>query len=101
MLRITQKAIQKILDRNQASLHIYVEKGGCADYKYGFTFDHTICIEPTEYKFGSISILVNQADVELMEHVEIDYKSSLVSEKFTVNIDENIEKCGCGISFKR
>jgi len=101
MLRITQKAIAKILERGKHQIYLYTQKGGCADYKYCFTFDTEKCDDPVIIDFDKVQVVVDKKDLELVDHVEIDHKTSLVSEKFTVNLDETVIRCGCGISFKK
>lgn len=99
-LNITPKAIAKMIERGHNSIHIYTEKGGCADYKYCLTFDTTKCPEPKEiFDFDQVQVVANKADLDFLQYVEIDYKSSLVCEKFTINLPAEVEKCGCGISF--
>lgn len=98
---ITDRAIKKILDCQKDFICLYTEKGGCADYKYCFTFDSNRIAEPFIYSFNKIKVMVESKDVSLMHGLQIDHVASIVSEKFIVKINNpELEKCSCGISFK-
>ena len=103
MVRVSDRAARKMRSLGQDSIRVFIQKGGCAEYKYGFAFPkNTDSID--EHKIledNGVKVWVELADLDKLGDIELDHESSLMNEKFVVaNNPYVIEKCGCGISFK-
>jgi len=79
---------------------VYLEKGGCAEYKYKFSF-----IKPEgeceTFVTDGIRVIIPVRDIDKLSQIEIDHESNLLGEKFVISHNPYVtEKCGCGISIR-
>jgi len=102
---LTERAISKIKElykQDQAlaskSLRIFVEKGGCSSYAYGFRFD-----EPQEQdvkqEFEGFKLVIDPESGKLLSGSTVDYKEDFGSEGFAIQNPNAKKSCGCGNSF--
>ena len=99
MISITNKAADKLRSLDRSAIRIFLQKGGCATYKYGFSLDmDTPDLIKTSH--NGIDIMVSEEDLDKLSEVEIDHESNLMGEKFVIGFNPYAtEKCRCGISF--
>jgi len=97
--QITEAAIKKILDLDRSWICLSIVKGGCAEYKYAFSFQ-----KPEVYQsffVAGIEIIIPSDQIEELRDVAIDYRSTLVYSEFIVSENPYFSQiCGCGISVK-
>lgn len=85
----------KILGKKRILIKIY--KGGCAGYLYEFAFTPEESMNISKvYTNEDIEAVFYGENIELGEFI-IDYKSSLMENRFILR---KTESCKCGISLK-
>lgn len=94
---LSQKAADKIRSLGREWICLSLVKGGCAEYKYIFSFT-----KPEQhyfFSFDDLQVFVPFDQVNELQEAKIDYKSDLVSSEFFVSENEYFSRnCGCGIS---
>ena len=80
-------------------LRVYVSGGGCSGFQYGFTFDDTINADDHRFEKAGVSVLVDDASLDLLAGSEIDWVEDLGSAAFKVSNPNATASCGCGSSF--
>ena len=103
MIIVTSNALEKIRTLPSRSIHIFVEQGGCAEYKYRFTSipNMTGSYEIVNLSVDNINIVIKKVDLSKLSDVEIDFESSLIGSRFVIKSNPKaIDKCKCGISFR-
>ena len=80
-------------------LRVYVNGGGCSGFQYGFTFDDTVNADDHRFEQGGVTVLVDDASLDLLAGSEIDWVEDLGSAAFKVNNPNAASSCGCGSSF--
>jgi iron-sulfur cluster assembly protein len=98
VIKVSDKASQKIKSLGKDAIHVFVQRGGCAEYKYGFSFKDA---EGLVLEDNGIKVIIGEEDMDKLKDIHIDHESSLMSEKFFISENPYVsEKCGCGISFR-
>ena len=80
-------------------LRVYVSGGGCSGFQYGFTFDDTVNADDHRFEKAGVSVLVDDASLDLLAGSEIDWVEDLGSAAFKVSNPNATASCGCGSSF--
>ena len=80
-------------------LRVYVSGGGCSGFQYGFTFDDTINSDDHQFEKDGVTVLVDDASLDLLAGSEIDWVEDLGSAAFKINNPNAASSCGCGSSF--
>jgi iron-sulfur cluster insertion protein len=86
-------------DKPGLMLRVYVSGGGCSGFQYGFTFDDTINADDHRFEKAGVSVLVDDASLDLLAGSEIDWVEDLGSAAFKVSNPNATASCGCGSSF--
>jgi len=103
-VELTDEAIIKLQEKTSKSgnknIRIGVTGSGCSGYAYVFDF---LQGEPNEddhqVDYGTFSIWTNEASIEYLEGMRLDYQIQGINEGFTF-INPNAKAyCGCGESF--
>ena len=102
---LTDQAVQKIKELytqdpalSGKALRIYIEKGGCSGYSYGFKFDETQASD-TEQTYEGFKLIVDQESGKMLEGSTVDYKTDFGQEGFAIKNPNAKKSCGCGNSF--
>ena len=74
---------------------IAVKGGGCAGFKYDFSFDSKL--EETDLKHENI--VVDKSSLELLKGSQVDFSEELIGESFKISNPKTKSSCGCGVSF--
>ena len=105
MLTLTDVAIEKVKEIAAAeptaqgkSLRVFLEKGGCSSWQYGFTFDDKKDGD-TELDLGGLKVLVDPNSGPLLTGCVIDYKEDFSGSGFAISNPNAKKGCGCGKSF--
>tara|TARA_R110001606_G_scaffold138698_1_gene277016 strand:+ start:416 stop:781 length:366 start_codon:yes stop_codon:yes gene_type:complete len=80
-------------------LRVFVNGGGCSGFQYGFTFDDTANPDDHRFEKAGITVLVDDASLDLLAGSEIDWVEDLGSAAFKVRNPNAASSCGCGSSF--
>ena len=105
MLQLTDSAVKKVLglygqDKSLEGkpLRVFVEKGGCSGYQYGFAFDDKKEGDQ-EVAFEGFKVVVDPSSLPLLSGAVIDYKEDFGAEGFSISNPNAKKSCGCGHSF--
>jgi iron-sulfur cluster assembly accessory protein len=106
MLTLTEGAVKKVREfytQDQSlqgkSLRVFVEKGGCSGYSYGFTFDAKKDGD-NELQLEGLQVLVDPQSAGLLKGAVIDYKEDFTGSGFAISNPNAKSSCGCGNSFE-
>lgn len=80
-------------------LRVFVTGGGCAGFRYGFSFDEQIAEDDTAVEQDGAGLVVDSLSFPYLEGAEVDYQEGLQGAQFTVNNPNAATTCGCGASF--
>ncbi len=80
-------------------LRITVSGGGCSGYQYGFSFDDKVTPDDLTFEKDGVTVVTDDASMNLLAGSEVDYKDELVGSFFTINNPNASSSCGCGTSF--
>lgn len=105
MLTLTPGAVQKVKEFYAADkelsgkhLRVFVEKGGCSSFQYGFTFDDAKDGDQTLPVEG-LSLVVDAQSAAMLQGSVIDYKEDFSGAGFSISNPNAKKSCGCGKSF--
>jgi iron-sulfur cluster assembly protein len=106
MVHITDRAaaqIRKMLakrERGETGLRLGVKAGGCSGFEY--TFGWETAQRPGDAVFegpNGGNVFVDPRSLRLLDGIELDYDTSLLSKGFLISNPHAKATCGCGISF--
>ncbi|QQS16971.1 MAG: iron-sulfur cluster insertion protein ErpA [Neisseriales bacterium] len=80
-------------------LRVFVSGGGCAGFKYGFTFDEMVNDDDVSIESAGITFLIDSISYQYLVGAEIDYQKNLEGEEFVIHNPNAVTTCGCGSSF--
>ena len=105
MITLTDTAAAKVKELLEAegaidlALRVAVRPGGCSGFSYEMFFDGDIATDDLKATFGEVSVVVDQASVQLLEGATLDYKDGLNQAGFSITNPNATRTCGCGSSF--
>ena len=99
-IKFTDNAIKQInhllsQKDNKDFFRISIKGGGCAGFKYDFSFD----AKPNEEDLKFNNILIDKTSADLLKGSEVDYVSELIGDSFKISNPQSKSSCGCGVSF--
>src|SRR5688572_28997786 len=106
MLTLTEAAVQKVKEFYAADtslankpLRVFVEKGGCSSFQYGFAFDEKRDGD-TELPLNGLTLVVDAQSSQVLNGSVIDYKEDFSESGFAITNPNAKNSCGCGKSFE-
>ena len=101
---LTDEALIKLQEKTQENdnrnIRIGVKGSGCNGYAYIFDFckgkEDDLDLE---VNYGDFSIWINQASVDYLHGMQLDYQYQGINEGFTFVNPNATAYCGCGESF--
>lgn len=106
MFTLTDGAIKKVKEFYTQDpsiqgkpLRVFVEKGGCSSYQYGFAFDD-LKTGDSELDLGGLKVIVDPNSAPLLQGSVIDYKEEFGGSGFSIANPNAKGSCGCGKSFE-
>ena len=104
IVELTDEALVKLQEKtqqhNNPNIRIGVKGSGCNGFAYEFDF---LRGEPNEddleVNYGTFRIWTNQASVEYLHGMQLDYQYQGINEGFTFVNPNATAYCGCGESF--
>lgn len=106
MLTLTEGAVKKVKEFYAAdqsiqgkSLRVYVDKGGCSGYEYGFAFDDKKDGD-SEFDMDGLHVLVDPQSLTMLKGSVVDYKEDFSGSGFSIVNPNAKSSCGCGHSFE-
>lgn len=101
---LTDKAkaiIIKQISGHSNNVRLGIKGGGCSGFSYVLEFNDTFLNEKDlEFKFDSISIIVDEKSIKYLNGMTLDWKHSLLDTGFIFNNPNVKSMCGCGTSFE-
>lgn len=85
-------------DRQEKSLRLVVERGGCSGMQYAMEFTQP---QPGDLhaEFDGVAVSVEPGSAAFLQGSEIDYEESLTEVGFKIRNPNARLSCGCGKSF--
>ena len=81
--------------KNYKYFRIAVQGGGCAGFKYNFSFDDKI--EKNDILFNKA--VIDKQSLDIIAGSTVDFKKEMIGESFSINNPKAAASCGCGLSF--
>ena len=94
------KEIMSKAEKNSVGVRVGVKTGGCAGMSY--VMEYTKQINPSDevIEDKGVKLFVDPGAVMYLLGTEMDYKTEEFSSSFVFKNPNEIERCGCGESFK-
>ena len=104
IVKLTDEATEKLQEKtsieNNRNIRIGVKGSGCNGFSYEFDFLKGQPEElDLEQNHGPFSIWINQASVNYLHGMQLDYQKVGINEGFTFINPNASAYCGCGESF--
>jgi iron-sulfur cluster insertion protein len=80
-------------------LRIAVSGGGCAGFRYDFSFDETAAEDDFQIERDGVTVLVDAMSMQYIGGASIDYEDNLEGARFVIKNLRASTTCGCGSSF--
>ena len=85
--------------RDDLSLRIAVQPGGCSGLIYQLYFDDRLLDGDAVRDFDGVEVVVDRMSVPYLAGASIDFADSIERQGFTIDIPNAQNTCACGESF--
>jgi iron-sulfur cluster assembly accessory protein len=85
--------------RDDLSLRISVQPGGCSGMRYQLFFDERTLDGDVVTDFGGVSVVVDRMSVPYLSGATIDFVDTIEKQGFTIENPNAAGSCACGDSF--
>ncbi|MBY8861766.1 iron-sulfur cluster assembly accessory protein [Nocardia sp. CA2R105] len=85
--------------RDDLSLRIAVQPGGCAGLRYQLFFDDRALDGDLVVEFGGVKLAVDRMSAPYVEGASIDFVDTIEKQGFTIDNPNATGSCACGDSF--
>lgn len=102
---LTDVAVQKVRSllesegRDDLSLRIAVQPGGCSGLIYQLYFDERVLDGDTVRGFDGVEVIVDKMSVPYLMGATIDFEDTISKQGFTIDNPTASGSCACGDSF--
>ena len=99
---VAAEKVQALLaqeDRNDLSLRVAVQPGGCSGLRYQLFFDDRALEGDTITEFGAVKVVTDKASTPLLVGASIDFVDTIEKQGFTIDNPNAQNSCACGDSF--
>ena len=93
------KALLEQEGRDDLSLRIAVQPGGCAGLRYQLFFDDRSLDGDVIDDFGGVKLAVDRMSVPYLTGASIDFVDTIEKQGFTIDNPQATGSCACGDSF--
>lgn len=93
------KALLDQEGRDDLSLRIAVQPGGCAGLRYQLFFDDRSLDGDVTSDFGGVTLSVDRMSAPYVQGATIDFVDSIEKQGFTIDNPNATGSCACGDSF--
>ena len=103
-ITLTEKAATQIARQltkrgRGLGLRLGVKQAGCSGFAYVVDYADELADGDTVFEEHGVKVVVKDADLALLEGVEVDYTREGINEAFRFNNPKATGTCGCGESF--
>ena len=94
--------VRNLLDaegREDLSLRIAVQPGGCSGLRYQLFFDDRSLDGDKVHDFGGVSVVVDRMSAPYLGGAVIDFVDTIEKQGFTIDNPNATGSCACGDSF--
>ncbi|MFI5425907.1 HesB/IscA family protein [Aeromicrobium sp. UC242_57] len=85
--------------RDDLSLRIAVQPGGCSGLRYQLFFDERSLDGDQMFPFGDVSVVVDRMSLPYLGGATIDFVDTIEKQGFTIDNPAATGSCACGDSF--
>jgi len=102
---ITDAAAEKVKSllqqegRDDLSLRLSVQPGGCSGLIYQLYFDERSLDGDAVRDFGGVKVVVDKMSVPYLDGATIDFSDTIEKQGFTIDNPNATSTCACGDSF--
>jgi iron-sulfur cluster assembly accessory protein len=93
------KALLDQEGRDDLSLRIAVQPGGCAGLRYQLFFDDRALDGDLIVEFGGVKLAVDRMSAPYVQGASIDFVDTIEKQGFTIDNPNATGSCACGDSF--
>ena len=86
-------------DNNKKYVRLEVKGGGCAGFKYDWSFDDEPSKDDEKLDFNEFSLLVYKSSLLMLSGMTIEYKKEIFGSFLELKNPNATSSCGCGESF--
>jgi len=103
-ITLTEKAAKQIAKQltkrgRGLGLRLGVKQAGCSGFAYVVDYADELADGDTVFEEHGVKVVVKDADLALLEGVEVDYTREGINEAFRFSNPKATGTCGCGESF--
>ena len=103
-ITLTEKAAKQIAKQlskrgRGLGLRLGVKQAGCSGFAYVVDYADELADGDSVFEAHGVKVVVKDADLALLEGVEVDYTREGINEAFRFNNPKATGTCGCGESF--
>lgn len=94
--------VKSLLDqegRDDLSLRVAVQPGGCSGLRYQLYFDDRNMDGDLTQEFGSVKVVVDKMSVPYLTGAVVDFVDTIEKQGFTIDNPNAQGSCACGDSF--
>ena len=84
---------------NKKFVRLDVKGGGCAGFKYDWSFDDEPSKDDEKLDFNEFSLLVDKSSILMLSGMTIEYKKEIFGSFLELKNPNATSSCGCGESF--
>ena len=85
--------------RDDLSLRVAVQPGGCSGLRYQLYFDDRALDGDTITEFGSVKVVTDKMSTPYLMGAAIDFVDTIAKQGFTIDNPNAQGSCACGDSF--
>jgi len=93
--------MEKLLSKNpdKYAVSLIVEGGGCAGFRYDWSFDNYIQDSDDFIEFDGFTLLIDKSSLLYLMGMTIEYKKEIFGSFLELKNPNATSSCGCGESF--
>ncbi len=103
MIQLTENAIRKVRStmeqQSMAGLRLGVRGGGCSGFTYVIRFEPKPRAKDHVFEFDGARVFVDPKSLLYLKGLTLDWKESLLEQRFELMNPNATKSCGCGVSF--
>ena len=96
---VKAKALLDQEGRDDLSLRIAVQPGGCAGLRYNLFFDDRSLDGDLVAEFGGVALTVDRMSAPYVQGATVDFVDTIEKQGFTIDNPNATGSCACGDSF--